>query len=60
MEDYIDNLQEKCFALLGTINDIKTGDILLSEQSGVNRFNTDLHEMMKSLSIFFNNQNPNK
>jgi hypothetical protein len=53
MEEQIDNLQQKCFALLGTINGIKTNDVSLSEPNGVNQFNTDMNEMMKAMSAFF-------
>ena len=53
MEEQIDNLQQRCFALLGTINAIKTNDISLSEPDGVKQFNSDMNEMMKVMSTFF-------
>ena len=53
MEEQIDNLQQRCFALLGTINAIKTNDISLSEPDGVKQFNSDMNEMMKAMSAFF-------
>jgi len=51
MSDIIDNLQEKCFAMLGTINELKQS----SEQSEelTSRFNTDITELMQVVSPFF-------
>jgi len=53
MEEQIDRLQQSCFALLGTINAIKTDDISLSEPDGVKQFNSDMNEMMQAMSAFF-------
>ena len=51
MNDVIDKLQEKCFAMLGTINILKQAEEQTEELT--NRFNTDLTELMKSGSPFF-------
>jgi hypothetical protein len=51
MNDVIDKLQEKCFAMLGTINILKQAEGQTEELT--NRFNTDLTELMKSGSPFF-------
>ena len=51
MNDIIDNLQEKCFAMLGTINILKNAEAQTDELA--TRFNTDLTELMKSGSPFF-------
>ena len=48
MDKKIDELQEKCFALLGTLNAIKTGEIVLDNDPHVFRFNKDLNEMMQA------------
>ena len=53
MEEQIDHLQQSCFALLGTINAIKTNDISLLEPNGVKQFNSDMNEMMQAMSTFF-------
>ena len=51
MNDIIDNLQEKCFAMLGTINVLKHAEAQTDELTA--KFNTDLTELMKSGSPFF-------
>ena len=51
MNDVIDKLQEKCFAMIGTINILKQAEGQTEELT--NRFNTDLTELMKSGSPFF-------
>ena len=51
MNDIIDNLQEKCFAMLGTINILKNAEAQTDELT--TRFNTDLTELMKSGQPFF-------
>ena len=51
MNDIIDNLQEKCFAMLGTINVLKNAEAQTDELT--TRFNTDLTELMKSGQPFF-------
>ena len=51
MNDVIDNLQKKCFAMLGTINILKYSEAQTDELTA--RFNTDLTELMKSASPFF-------
>ena len=58
MEEKIDELQEKCFALLGTINAIKTGEIVLYNDPHIFRFNKDLNEMMQAGSAFFSAPQP--
>jgi|ETNmetMinimDraft_24_1059892.scaffolds.fasta_scaffold346011_2 hypothetical protein len=55
MEEKLDELQEKCFALLGTLNAIKNQEIsLVNDEAGVYRFNKDLHGLMSAGSVFFN------
>ena len=49
--DMIDNLQEKCFSMLGTINDLKQSEAQNDEIT--NRFNKDVTELMQAVSTFF-------
>ena len=49
--DIIDNLQEKCFSMLGTINDLKQSETQNNEIT--NRFNKDVTELMQAVSAFF-------
>jgi threonine aldolase len=51
MNDIIDNLQEKCFSMLGSINDLKQSETQNDELT--NRFNNDVTELMQAVSIFF-------
>jgi len=53
MEEKIDQLQEKCFAMLGTINKVKTGEINLEDDKGVHTFSTDAKSLLESTAIFF-------
>ena len=57
MNHIIDDLQEKCFAMLGTINVLKQSEAQTDELTA--RFNTDVTELMKVVSPFFN-QPPQK
>jgi bacterioferritin (cytochrome b1) len=56
MEEKIDKLQEKCFALLGTLNAIKTGEVVLDNEEHISRLNTDLRDMMEAGAAFFSPQ----
>lgn len=56
MNDIIDNLQEKCFAMLGTINVLKQSDAQTDELT--NKFNMDVTELMQAVSPFFTQQPP--
>jgi hypothetical protein len=56
MNDIIDNLQEKCFAMLGTINVLKQSEAQTDELT--NKFNTDVTELMQAISPFFTQQPP--
>lgn len=58
MDKKIDELQEKCFALLGTLNAIKNGEIILDNDPHVFRFNKDLNEMMRAGAAFFSAPQP--
>ena len=58
MEEKIDKLQEKCFALLVTLNAIKNGEIILDNDPHISRFNKDLNEMMQAGSVFFSAPQP--
>ncbi len=58
MEEKIDKLQEKCFALLGTLNAIKNGEIILDNDPHISRFNKDLNEMMQAGAVFFSAPQP--
>ena len=51
MNDVIDNLQEKCFAMLGTINVLKHAEAQTDELTV--KFNKDLTELMQAGSQFF-------
>ena len=51
MNDVIDNLQEKCFAMLGTINVLKRAETQTDELTA--KFNTELTELMQAGSQFF-------
>ena len=51
MNDVIDNLQEKCFAMLGTISLLHHADAQTDELT--DKFNKDLTELMKAGSQFF-------
>lgn len=51
MNDIIDNLQERCFAMLGTINILKHAEAQSDELTA--KFNKDLTELMKSVQPFF-------
>jgi hypothetical protein len=51
MNDIIDDLQEKCFAMLGTINVLKQSEAQTDELTA--KFNTDVTELMKVVSPFF-------
>jgi len=51
MNDIIDNLQERCFAMLGTINVLKHAESQTDELTA--KFNKDLTELMQAGSQFF-------
>ena len=51
MIDVIDNLQEKCFAMLGAINALKHAEAQTEELNV--KFNKDLTELMQAGSHFF-------
>tara|TARA_R110002153_G_scaffold74685_1_gene193845 strand:- start:110 stop:283 length:174 start_codon:yes stop_codon:yes gene_type:complete len=51
MNDIIDNLQERCFAMLGTINVLKHAEAQTEELNV--KFNKDLTELMQAGSQFF-------
>ena len=51
MKDPIDNLQEKCFAMLGTISLLHHAEAQTEELNV--KFNKDLTELMQAGSQFF-------
>lgn len=51
MNDIIDNLQERCFAMLGTISVLKHTEAQTEELNV--KFNKDLAELMQAGSQFF-------
>ena len=51
MKDPIDNLQEKCFAMLGTISVLHHAESQTDELTA--KFNKDLTELMQAGSQFF-------
>ena len=51
MNDIIDNLQERCFAMLGTINVLKHAEAQTEELNV--KFNKDLTVLMQAGSHFF-------
>ena len=51
MKDPIDNLQEKCFAMLGTINVLNRVEYPTDDLTA--KFNKDLTELMQAGSQFF-------
>tara|TARA_B100001093_G_scaffold92143_1_gene84232 strand:- start:176 stop:352 length:177 start_codon:yes stop_codon:yes gene_type:complete len=51
MKDPIENLQERCFAMLGTINVLNHAESQTDELTA--KFNKDLTELMKAGSQFF-------
>jgi len=51
MNDIIDNLQEKCFAMLASINVLKHAEAQTEELNV--KFNKDLTELMQAGSKFF-------
>ena len=51
MKDLIDNLQEKCFAMLGTISVLHHAESQTDELTA--KFNKDLTELMEVGSQFF-------
>jgi hypothetical protein len=56
MNNVIDNLQEKCFAMLGTINVLKESDEKTDELTA--KFNKDITELMQAVSPFFTQKSP--
>jgi hypothetical protein len=56
MNNVIDNLQEKCFAMLGTINVLKESDEKTDELTA--KFNKDITELMQAVSPFFTQKPP--
>ena len=51
MKDPIDNLQEKCFAMLGTISVLHHAEAQTDELT--DKFNKDLTKLMQAGSQFF-------
>jgi len=51
MKDPVDNLQEKCFAMLGTISVLHHAESQTDELTS--KFNKDLTELMQAGSQFF-------
>ena len=58
MEDKIDELQMKCFAMLGTIKKLKEGSITLDNEAGVKEFYITARELLKVTNTFFRQQPP--
>ena len=56
--DKIDELQQKCFAMLGTIAKLKEGEIDLETPEGVSVFSSDAKELFMITSSFFNQSAP--
>lgn len=51
--DKIDELQMKCFAMLGTIEKIKEGSITLDDEAGVEEFSNTARDLLMVTNAFF-------
>ena len=56
--DKIDELQMKCFAMLGTIEKIKEGSITLDDEAGIEEFSNTARDLLMVTNAFFMPQPP--
>ena len=56
--DKIDDLQMKCFAMLGAIAKLKEGTISLEDKKGVEEFSAAARELLMITNGFFMSQPP--